>query len=292
LDQSNPSVTRSRSQIPTPYPSIPSRKRSSRMGSSDAGCAIVVTFRLRCCVGHAVALVRQRLSIVRSGVGRGTYPYWRGENSHLFNQGHRFAGGHLFPIDRFQGHSSRSKGGCGSGVSQTNHSAEAFCVSIRYRAKSPRAPVVHRTTRTLINVGDCSIISSASFTAASKSLIARRLSSTATRSSVHSAASRKLRREQSKTASEICIEPCELRLDANSPEVEHSDIDQLPQQVGNPPGLAASNSRQIMDWSAQIGDSLIYLIITLPSRFTRSGSPRVLGGKDDVQDGDGQSGAG
>jgi hypothetical protein len=37
---------------------------------------------------------------------------------------------------------------------------------------------------------------------------------------------------------------------------------------------------------------LIYLIITLPSRFTRSGSPRVLGGKDDVQDGDGQSGAG
>jgi hypothetical protein len=48
LDQSNPCVTRSRSQIPMPDPSIPSRKRSSRTGSSDAGCTMVVTFCLRC----------------------------------------------------------------------------------------------------------------------------------------------------------------------------------------------------------------------------------------------------
>ena len=62
LDQSNPCVTRSRSQIPMPDPSTPSRKRSSRTGSSDAGCTMVVTFRLRCCFSHAADDIVDRAS--------------------------------------------------------------------------------------------------------------------------------------------------------------------------------------------------------------------------------------
>lgn len=51
FDQSSWCVARSRSHTPMPEPSIPSRKRSFRIGSSDAGWMIMVTFSLYCRAG-------------------------------------------------------------------------------------------------------------------------------------------------------------------------------------------------------------------------------------------------
>jgi hypothetical protein len=134
-------------------------------------------------------------------------------------RGYCFAG--RYPLSKIvQGHSSKSKSAAyRSRASHANGSATAL---LRFDSRCPRArfyrpPVIHQTTHLLINTGDCSTVNSASFIAASRSLMAKRLSSTATRSSVHSAASRKLRREQSKTASEICIIPPDLELNGNSP---------------------------------------------------------------------------
>src|SRR5204863_8736556 len=51
LDHSIRWVERSKSHTPMPDPSIPSRKRSFRAGSSDVACWMVVTFGLHCRAG-------------------------------------------------------------------------------------------------------------------------------------------------------------------------------------------------------------------------------------------------
>src|SRR5271169_2421931 len=56
-----------------PEPSIPSRKRSSLTGSSDAGCGVVITFDLRSkklptvLGSHRSTLPLRRLSMVQTG---------------------------------------------------------------------------------------------------------------------------------------------------------------------------------------------------------------------------------